>query len=105
MMCICIYVYIAYFILVFLFNSGLRELYNEALQFIRFSLHLSDSQSATSQHHLGRGSLLISGPQGVGKTSLAQAICNSLAAKDYVYIKTLDCKNIRGMLCIINLNI
>ena len=44
------------------------------------------------------GALLLCGIRGVGKTTLASALCReAMSAPNYAFIQRMDCKLLRGM--------
>jgi len=58
-------------------------------------------QQALARHMAGGmcdGALLLCGIRGVGKTSLASALCHqAISAPNYAFIRKVDCKLLRGL--------
>lgn len=77
--------------------GGVKSIYEKAMEDFTYWLKLSPVSLMVNNPTLCYGSMLICGPKGVGKSTLAKALCRKLSEyQHFVYTKVLDCRPLRG---------
>ncbi|KAK4022478.1 hypothetical protein OUZ56_007940 [Daphnia magna] len=77
--------------------GGVSGILEEAMNFLKTGLGLIDKSLCSSCTGCRHGNLLLTGPRGSGRTSIARTLCNQLESQPfYVHTVLIDCSSLKG---------